>query len=41
MLENCNYDVSEVYLEKVAELMKERATFHHELISEDYFFEVI
>jgi glutamyl-tRNA synthetase len=38
MLENCNYDVSNEYLEKVAELMKERATFHHELLSEDYFF---
>jgi glutamyl-tRNA synthetase len=38
MLENCKYDVSKEYLEKVAELMKERATFHHELLSEDYFF---
>ena len=38
MLENCKYDVSSEYLEKVAELMKERATFHHELLSEDYFF---
>ena len=38
MLENCKYEVSNEYLEKVAELMKERATFHHELLSEDYFF---
>ena len=38
MLENCKYDVGNEYLEKVAELMKERATFHHELLSEDYFF---
>ena len=38
MLKNCKYDVGNEYLEKVAELMKERATFHHELISEDYFF---
>jgi glutamyl-tRNA synthetase len=38
ILEDCKYEVSNEYLEKVAELMKERATFHHELLSEDYFF---
>jgi glutamyl-tRNA synthetase len=41
MKQNCSYDVSEVYLEKVAELMKERATFQSELISEKYFFDSV
>jgi glutamyl-tRNA synthetase len=38
IVRGCKYEVSNEYLEKVAELMKERATFHHELLSEDYFF---
>ena len=41
MKQNCDYNVSLPYLEKVAELMKERATFQSELISEKYFFESV
>ena len=34
-----DYNVSDIYLEGVIELMKERATFANELLSEKYFFE--
>ena len=34
-----DYNVNTAFLEKVVELMKERATFSNELLSEDYFFE--
>ena len=34
-----NYNVDDSYLEGVIELMKERATFANELLSENYFFE--
>jgi glutamyl-tRNA synthetase len=40
MLLDCKYNVSNAFLEKVANLMKERATFHHELLSEEYFFKI-
>ena len=35
------FDVSDSYLEKVIELMKERATFISDLLSERYFFESV
>jgi glutamyl-tRNA synthetase len=38
MKENLTYDVDISYLEGVAELMKERAVFVHELLGDDYFF---
>ncbi len=38
MKKNVSYDVDISYLEGVAELMKERASFVHELLEDDYFF---
>ena len=40
IMPSLNYNVNTVFLEKVVELMKERATFSNELLSEDYFFEL-
>ena len=39
--QNIEFDVSDSYLEKVIELMKERATFISDLLSERYFFESV
>ena len=39
ILPSLNYNVNTAFLEKVVELMKERATFSNELLSEHYFFE--
>ena len=38
MAEDSDWKASEEYMEKVAELMKERATFTSELLDENYFF---
>ena len=38
--EVCEYDVSDTYLSQVIGLMKERATFSSDLLSEDYFFKM-
>ncbi len=38
MLENSSHNVSLEYMGKVAQLMKERATFTSELLADDYFF---
>ena len=40
IMPSLNYNVNTVFLEKVVELMKERATFSNELLSENYFFEL-
>ena len=40
IMPSLDYNVNTVFLEKVVELMKERATFSNELLSEDYFFEL-
>jgi glutamyl-tRNA synthetase len=39
MKESSSHDISIDYLEKVAELMKERASFASELLADDYFFQ--
>ena len=39
IMPSLDYNVNTAFLEKVVELMKERATFSKELFSEDYFFE--
>ena len=39
IMPSLNYNVNTTFLEKVVELMKERATFSNELLSEHYFFE--
>ncbi len=39
MKNSSNFSFSKEYFEKVADLMKERAVFMHDLLSEDYFFE--
>ena len=39
IMPSLNYNVNTAFLEKVVELMKERATFSNELLSEHYFFE--
>ena len=39
IMPSLDYNVNTAFLEKVVELMKERATFSNELLSEDYFFE--
>ena len=38
IMPSLDYNVNTAFLEKVVELMKERATFSNELLSEDYFF---
>jgi len=38
MIEDSDWEVSEEYMIKVAELMKERATFTSELLADNYFF---
>ena len=40
IMPSLDYNVNTAFLEKVVELMKERATFSNELLSEDYFFEL-